>query len=474
MEAVLVVHASQTGQAVELAEMTADVLRADGVDARVAALGGMDAGRLSAWPRVLFVASTYGEGDPPDEAATFAGRVMASLPDLRGMRYAVLALGDATYENFCGFGRRLAAWLRDSGATPLFDTVEVDRVDSHALRRWHAALAGLATGAPAPEGGYVSGEADGAPERGYIGGAPVEGAAAGTGIVTTITTETATAPAEAQARVPAAPADAFDFGHRAWRLADRVHANPGSTGAPCYHLALAPADGEDLPAWQAGDIAEILIGADEDMPSMDTAAAVAARRDYSIASLPADGVVQLLVRQRRGADGALGLSSGWLTAHAPLGATVRLRIRRHPAFHAPVDDVPMILVGNGTGIAGLRAHLKARAAAGRRRNWLLFGERHAASDRYYDAELAAWQSVGVLARMDRVYSRDGGARRYVQEALADAAAGVREWVAAGAAIYVCGSAGGMAAGVDAVLRQTLGDETVTALARAGRYRRDVY
>jgi len=444
-DAVLIVHASQTGQAVELAEMTAGVLRARGVVVHVAELAALDAAGLATWPRVLFVASTYGEGDPPDGAAAFAERVMAGLPNLRGVQYGVLALGDATYAHFCGFGRKLAEWLRACGASALFETVEVDRADGAALRRWQDGLARL-----------------------------VDRACAGHGDA----------------------GGSFAFDHRPWLLRERVHVNPGSSGAPCYHLALVPAAGDDLPVWQAGDIAEVLVPSNETRTGsftlthpthaglavddagpcrlQETSGAPTVRRDYSIASLPEDGAIHLLLRQRHGADGALGLGSGWLTATAPLGATVSVRIRRHAAFHAPTDYIPMILIGNGTGIAGLRAHLKARAAAGRRRNWLLFGERNAASDGHYDAELRAWQAEGVLTRLDRVYSRDGAPRRYVQEALADAAGPLREWVAAGAAIYVCGSVNGMAGGVDAVLRQVLGDTTVTALTAGGRYRRDVY
>ncbi|ALM86238.1 hypothetical protein ASB57_27760 [Bordetella sp. N] len=453
-DAVLILHASQTGQAVELAEMTAGVLRGQGVTARVAGLGGLDAAGLATWPRVLFVASTYGEGDPPDDAAVFADRVMGGLPDLQRVQYAVLALGDATYTHFCGFGRQLAAWLRASGATALFDTVEVDRADGAALRRWQAALLRLSEGALPPSRHVV---AD--PQR------PAPSAPAGAGAAAAAY---GTAAGHAMGVGVAAPGvDFFDaaLAHRPWRLQERVHVNAGSSGAGCYHLALVPADGSALPDWQAGDIAEILFA---------TAELEGVRRDYSIASLPADGAIHLLLRQRHGPDGVMGVVSGWLTSQAALGAMVSLRIRRHSAFHAPVADVPMILIGNGTGIAGLRAHLKARVQAGRRRNWLLFGERHAATDRYYDADIAEWQGAGFLPRVDRVYSRDGGQHRYVQDALAAAAPALREWVSAGAAIYVCGSIDGMAAGVDTVLREVLGDAQVTALTQATRYRRDVY
>src|SRR5690606_9801012 len=95
-------------------------------------------------------------------------------------------------------------------------------------------------------------------------------------------------------------------------------------------------------------------------------------REYSIASLPADGRIELLVRQMHRPDGQVGLGSGWLTAHAGIGDGIAALVRRNAAFHPPADTTPLILIGNGTGMAGLRAHLKARVAAGCRRNWLLF------------------------------------------------------------------------------------------------------
>jgi sulfite reductase (NADPH) flavoprotein alpha-component len=141
----------------------------------------------------------------------------------------------------------------------------------------------------------------------------------------------------------------------------------------------------------------------------------------------------------------------------------------------------LVLIGNGTGIAGLRAHLRQRALlradpahATSTRHWLLFGERQAAHDALYSSELQAWRDSGLLAKLDLVYSRDGGEHRYVQQRLQAGAAMLREWIDAGAAIYVCGSLEGMAAGVDAVLREALGEEHLAQLQRDGRYRRDVY
>lgn len=134
----------------------------------------------------------------------------------------------------------------------------------------------------------------------------------------------------------------------------------------------------------------------------------------------------------------------------------------------------MILIGNGTGLAGLRSLLKARIAAGETRNWLLFGERNRAHDLLCGNELQAWLTAGDLQRLDLAFSRDQAEKVYVQDVLLQQAEMLKRWVAEGACIYVCGSLQGMAAGVDAALNGILGAEMVQQLIEDGRYRRDVY
>lgn len=181
-----------------------------------------------------------------------------------------------------------------------------------------------------------------------------------------------------------------------WILRERTLLNPRSAGGPTYLAAL---EAEAAGSWEAGDIADIQPGVAADQPL----------REYSIASLPGDGCLQLVVRQAQRQDGSLGIGSGWLTAHAPLHGAVMLRIRANPEFRAPLDDRPLILISNGTGIAGLRALLKARVAADRRRNWLIFGERHRQHDFYFRDELSALNASGQLG-MDLAFSRDQEAR----------------------------------------------------------------
>lgn len=405
----IVAYASQTGNAEALATQTAQLLRLTGLPVRLAALAELREADLLAAERALFLVSTYGEGDAPDNGAAFAGRLMTitAAPALPHLHYAVLALGDRDYEQFCGFGRALDAWLSGQGASALFPRIEVARGDDGAVERWRQALSHLAGTSDAPDW---------------------------------------TAPALSD-----------------WRLLVRRLANPGSAGAPLYHLELAPVDGA-LPDWQSGDLAQIAVPADPSRP-----------RDYSIASIPADGRLHLLVRLQAQADGRPGLASGWLGTEAAIGDIVPLRLRRHKRFRLEENAArPLILIGNGSGIAGLRGHLRQRARDGQGRNWLLFGERNAAHDDPYRDEIAAWRAAGLLPRLDLVFSRDQPQRLYVQDRLRQHAGAVRSWVEEGAAIYVCGSLDGMAGGVDQALEGILGQAGLAALTAAGRYRRDVY
>ncbi|MEP6502903.1 MAG: oxidoreductase, partial [Betaproteobacteria bacterium] len=174
-------------------------------------------------------------------------------------------------------------------------------------------------------------------------------------------------------------------------------------------------------------------------------------------------------------EGLLGLASGWLTRDAAIGAEIALTALPHRNFQLGANAArPLILIGNGTGIAGLRAHLRARADAGPTRNWLVFGERQRAHDFHFRDDIEAWQASGLLERVDLAFSRDQAEKDYVQHRLLAQAPRVREWLDAGAAIYLCGSLDGMAAGVEQALAEIAGCAGLDALIDSGRYRRDVY
>jgi len=206
----LVAYASQTGHAEQLARQSAQALHAAGVRSRVLPLSELSEDLLRRVRRALFVVSTSGEGDPPDNAARFVRSLLPRALALPELHYGLLALGDRRYASFCGFGHALDAWLDRSGARPLFERVEVDRGDAQALAAWRHRLAGLA-GADAPS---------------------------------------------AWSAPSFAP----------WRVAVRRHLNPGSAGEPIFHLELEPAGAAPLPDWQAGDLVQVQPPGDGEPP----------------------------------------------------------------------------------------------------------------------------------------------------------------------------------------------------------------
>ncbi|WP_339497235.1 sulfite reductase flavoprotein subunit alpha [Pseudomonas canadensis] len=457
----LIGFASQSGFAEQLAWQTAGQLQAAGLPVKVQSLGSVSQEDLRQSENALFVVSTFGDGEAPDSARGFERSVLGQDLPLKGLNYSVLALGDRQYEHFCGFARRLHFWLTNQGGNALFAPVEVDSGDTTALLHWQQQLGQLTGHAPA-------------------------------------------------AAWPTAQ-------YENWTLSQRSLLNRDSAGSDVYLLGLTSPSPQ---SWQAGDLVEVLprncpwaiehflegLGlAGSDGVLIDGMAhtldqALATRqlpthrahlvglhaqalvdalvplgmREYSIASIASDGVLELIVRQERHPDGSLGLGSGWLTEHAALGSSISLRLRRNSGFHLPNVPVPLILLGNGTGLAGLRSLLKARIADGQQRNWLLFGERNIKHDFLCQDELQGWLASGDLALLDLAFSRDQEEKIYVQDRLRESAEVLRRWLSDGAAIYVCGSLQGMAAGVDQALVDILGSEAVERLIEQGRYRRDVY
>ena len=462
-DSVLLAYASQSGQAEGIALHYAHALQQAGVAVQVQSLARLDTAALSEFSRALFVVSTFGDGQAPDHANRFFAQLRSQCTqaknDLFGhLQYGLLALGNRHYPQFCAFGHSLDAGLRQLGAQALFPLIEVDNGNPVALNKWQQALRVLNAG-------------------------------------NTIATTSLKRP------------------FQAWTLRSRRLLNAGSCGLPIYHLEFEAPAGITA-HWQSGALAEIrprhapaqitayLARAALDgnvmvqhadaahtlsyalscstLPTLseisgmtpqqlaDSLSTVTAR-SYSIASTAADGRVHLLVRQVSG-----GLASGWLTEAMPVDEAVAMRLLDNRSFALAHGNAPAIFIGNGSGLAGLRGHLRERIRLGHMRNWLLFGERQRAHDFLYQQEIASWQDSGMLSRVDLAFSRDQTERVYVQDKLRQASAMLREWLQQGAVVYVCGSLKGMAAGVDAALRDIIGAAALDELIAQDRYRRDVY
>ena len=454
----LISYASQTGVSEQLAWRTATSLQAAHQPVTVKALQHLTAADLQSSAQILFVVSTYGTGDAPDLAATFVKKVMQQSLDLKQLKYAVLALGSKEYpETYCHFGHQLATWLQQNQAQAFFQTIEVDNGNVTDIERWTTTLAQIS--------------------KLELNDMSIQ--------------------------------KVFDT----WTLKKRELLNPNSLGAPAYHLEL---QAEHEVIWQAGDIAEIQTGNSparihafldryqlaahtpvdgsqqdiqqalwnrdltvnvepfanmqhllEQLPLLPT-------REYSIASIPSQHTLRLVVRQQSNAQGELGLGSGWITQHCQLGDQISMRIRTNEAFHLIADNRPIICIGNGTGIAGLMGLIHSRVRLDYLDNWLIFGERQQAHDFFFKETLQAWQTTGMLKKLDLAFSRDQAEKIYVHHKLSEQQDILKTWIAQGAIIYVCGSIQGMASDVDQTLIDILGENQVNALRETGRYKRDVY
>lgn len=253
-----------------------------------------------------------------------------------------------------------------------------------------------------------------------------------------------------------------------WRLVTREIANPDSAGGPLYRLKLEPE--EALPRWRAGAVAHVYCGPPADVFEGGSPTAPAA--DYMIGSLPDEGRVEIVVRlcaQQQSPEQAR--RSRWLCQEIETGQQVAMALRDNPDFVPPPEDVPLILIGNATGLAGLQAQIKARAQG--TRNWLIFGDRNSAGDKALAAEITHWVSTGHLERCDLVFPGEGREQRHVTDQIEDSRAPLLDWVLAGGAIYVCGSTL-MGDDVHAALANLLGVDVIDVMAEQGLYRRSVY
>jgi len=214
-------------------------------------------------------------------------------------------------------------------------------------------------------------------------------------------------------------------------------------------------------------------------------------RLYSISSSPKTnpGRVALTVdavRYRIGQRDRVGVCSTYLADRIKPGASVRVYSQKAHDFGLPANpNVPIIMIGPGTGVAPFRAFLQERQAVkAPGRNWLFFGHQRSNFDFFYEDEFAAMKTSGLLTRLTLAWSRDSGEKIYVQDRMREVGRDLWSWLADGAHIYVCGDAKRMAKDVELALvdivvqqgartpeqaRAFIGD-----LTKAGRYEQDVY
>ncbi|WP_394562053.1 molybdopterin-dependent oxidoreductase [Aquipseudomonas alcaligenes] len=527
---VTLLWASQTGNTEALAERFAGQLRAAGCAVELAGMAGYPLEKIGSAGNLLLLSSTFGDGDAPDGGQGFWEQLKASSADLCSLRYAVLALGDPNYDQFCQHGKNLDGRLAELGASRLIARVDCDTEFEEPAAAWLAELLPMLVPAAATplvvdvEPAAVS--APGVSREQPVVARQVINLRLNAAGASKDTRQFAFAIADSSLAYEAGDAlgvwprncpelvaevlqlarlngdqlvSVAKVGDLPLREALTSHyeiARPSSEALALVaersgsaELRGLMANKEQLKDWLWGrQLADVLQAFPVEYRAEELLASLKhlQPRLYSISSSPKAhaGELHLTVSAVRYGK-RKGVASTFLADRLG-GGEVPLFVQTNKHFRVPADgDVPMIMIGPGTGVAPFRGFLNERRARGDAgRNWLFFGEQHAASDFYYRDELKAMQHDGLLTRLSLAFSRDQAQKIYVQDRIREQGAELWRWLQEGAQVYVCGDASRMAKDVDAALREVAREhgalsedkaaEYIRGLAEQKRYLRDVY
>ncbi len=510
-----ILFGSQTGTAEGLAKKAAREAGKRGFAATVLDMAQTDAGKLAAEENVLIITSTYGDGEPPDNAkallAALADGAVATPPQsLAHIRFSVCSLGDTNYTQFCQCGKDFDARLEKLGANRVTARTDCDLDYEGKFTAWlDASLAALSEVGRiipnAPSSASLSEPATRDPIYSKKNPFPspvltvrnlngpgsakevnhIEFSLNGSGLayevgdalgvfpqncpvlVADILTalgcdgeEAVTSPGGGSVPLRRALTELYDLGKPTAELLALVgRALRPDTGLESGHKA--PPTVTPTPHHH-------VIDALLSIPAKPTAAAFVSAlkklqpRLYSIASSPKahPGQVHLTVsavRYEKDGRARKGTCSTFLAERALAAGRAGVFVHANNSFRPPANgDTPMIMVGPGTGIAPFRAFLEERAATGARgKNWLFFGDQRATTDFLYREELFTLKSAGILTHLDLAFSRDQPEKIYAQHRMLENAKELYAWLEAGAHFYVCGDASRMAKDVDAALHQVI-------------------
>ncbi|WP_421712927.1 flavodoxin domain-containing protein [Alteromonas abrolhosensis] len=425
-EETLVVYASQTGTAEKIARAKAAALSQQ-EQTSVVSMASLKLNTLSSVSKVIFVVSTYGEGEPPDAGRTFSKALKKASSNqsdyLSHLSFEVVGLGDKQYAAFCQF------------AVTLFDNISA--LGARAL----SPLTTLDSG----KGEHLS----------LLGALPQD---------------------------EQHPTHAFTLKNRV-QLNEVKSASGEVSNQPSNHSESKASTSPGLfglslnvdhsnhtqelhEQWEAGDVLEVLIPQQAGEPIVS--------RSYTIASVPQEHDVKLVVRQLVKDNGQLGIGSGLLTRSLPLSQSVQAYIRKNTSAIIADTMCPLLLIAAGSGIAGVRAQLAKRALLENAGPvWIFFGERNPAQDDVLDKTLSPFQNSDCIFKKSVIFSRqeNGG---YVQQRLVEQRDEIKSFLGDTGQVYVCGHFEGMGQGVDKALRSILEEQAYNALADEGRYHRDLY
>ncbi|WP_312227778.1 NADPH-dependent assimilatory sulfite reductase flavoprotein subunit [Pseudescherichia sp.] len=511
---ITLLSASQTGNARRVAEALRDDLLAAKLNVNLVNAGDYKFKQIANEKLLVVVASTQGEGEPPEEAVALHKFLFSKkAPKLNGAAFAVFGLGDTSYEFFCQCGKDFDSKLAELGAERLLDRVDADVEYQAAASEWRARIvdilkARVPTESPAQAAVTATGVVNEVFSSPYTKEEPLVATLAVNQKITGRDSEKDVRHIEidlGDSGLRYQPGDALGVWYQndpelvrelielLWLKGDEPVTVDGKTlplsEALAWHFELTVNTASIVENYAKLSRSETLLPMVGDKarlqhyaattPIVDMVRFSAAQLDaealigllrpltprlYSIASSQAEvesevhvtvGVVRYDVEGRARTGGA----SGFLADRVEEDGEIRVFIEHNDNFRLPSNpETPVIMIGPGTGIAPFRAFMQQRAAdEAPGKNWLIFGNPHFTEDFLYQVEWQRYVKEGVLNRIDLAWSRDQKEKVYVQDKLREQGAELWRWINEGAHIYVCGDATRMARDVEQALLEVIAE-----------------
>jgi sulfite reductase (NADPH) flavoprotein alpha-component len=525
-EPITIVYASESGNCEKLANDFAKSARKNGLRPTLIDMADLELDALASAKKLIFIAATWGEGEPPARAVrSFADLMGEGAPRLDGVEFGVLALGDTAYVEFCAIGKKIDERLAALGGKRVVDRIDCDLDFAEPADQWIGeAIKTLAPPVDEAARGRVIEVDFGSKPTGSPNTDIVEAE------ITELTNlnssrsdkETVHLVLDFAGQAPAyQPGDSLDlYAQNDPAYVDELLKLAGlSADAKLRDELIKSRDVTTLSlkavetyAAQTGHtyvrkliddgaakewiVGRQLIDLIAEFPTTLTAdhlravTRTLAPRAYSIASARSEvgDEAHLLisaVRYKTNGRARKGVASNYVAERLKRGAKVRVKLKPNKHFGLPAADKDIIMVGPGTGAAPFRAFVQERRAAkASGKSWLFFGDRQFTHDFLYQSDWQEALADGSLSRMDVAFSRDTPEKIYVQHKLFERRKELVEWLDNGAHFYVCGDAKAMAKDVRASLvaayadvkqlTPELAEQAVAGLERDKRYLTDTY